>query len=283
VDRGYLYIAQPPLYRLKKGKKELYLKNEAALEEYLLESATENVLLKTATNQDGIVGEKIKKLAKDLNRYKKILKALDRKIDSRLIDALVQVTKITKGDLKDTEKLTLALAKLNSHFSIHEPDLLNVLLKIEEDSEHGGYRIIAPVSPKGIKRNTKIDYLLLDSPEFEELLELRKKIEVIGIGPFTLEIDDESFELQHLEELVSKINEIAKKGLQIQRYKGLGEMNPEQLWETTMDPKKRTLLQVRVEDAFEADKLFSTLMGDLVEPRREFIASNALSVRNLDI
>jgi len=105
----------------------------------------------------------------------------------------------------------------------------------------------------------------------------------LGPPPYVLDNGGETEELQRLEELASRVNELGKKGLAIQRYKGLGEMNPEQLWETTMDPTRRTLLQVRVEDAYEADKLFSTLMGDLVEPRREFIETNALNVRNLDV
>jgi DNA gyrase subunit B len=123
----------------------------------------------------------------------------------------------------------------------------------------------------------------MDSPEFSDLTDLYRELAVLGPPPYALENGGDIIEFQRLEELGDRINELGKKGLAIQRYKGLGEMNPEQLWETTMDPGRRTLLQVRVEDAYEADRLFSTLMGDLVEPRRSFIEKNALNVRNLDV
>ena len=159
-----------------------------------------------------------------------------------------------------------------------------MVLKLAPDSEHGGYKIEAPVRPAGIRRATVIDFPFLDSPEFADLSAAAPGAvrswasRRIGWRPA-----GEIVEFDRVEDLGERIHELGKKGLQIQRYKGLGEMNPEQLWETTMDPAKRTLLQVRVEDAFEADRLFSTLMGDLVEPRREFIAQNALNVRNLDV
>jgi DNA gyrase subunit B len=123
----------------------------------------------------------------------------------------------------------------------------------------------------------------MNSPEFTDLQTLFGELAGLGGGPFVLEHGNETIEFERMEELGDRINEIGKKGLAINRYKGLGEMNPEQLWETTMDPARRTLLQVRVEDAYEADSLFSTLMGDLVEPRRAFIENNALNVRNLDV
>jgi DNA gyrase subunit B len=123
----------------------------------------------------------------------------------------------------------------------------------------------------------------MDSPELTDLTAAFRDLSALGDAPFFLENGSDIIEFSRVEELAEKVNEVGKKGLAIQRYKGLGEMNPEQLWETTMDPTRRTLLQVRVEDAYEADRLFSTLMGDLVEPRRAFIENNALNVRNLDV
>ena len=156
-------------------------------------------------------------------------------------------------------------------------------MKIAPDTEHGGFKIVAPAKGGGVRKPTTIDFEFMDSPEFIDLTTLYAQLAVLGPPPYYLENGGEPLELARLEDLSDRVNELGKKGLAIQRYKGLGEMNPEQLWETTMDPARRTLLQVRVEDAYEADRLFSTLMGDLVEPRREFIETNALNVRNLDV
>jgi DNA gyrase subunit B len=283
VERGYLFIAQPPLYRVKKGKRELYLKNEQAMEDFLLESATENLLLRPSTGGGAITGDKLRHLARQAGRYKRLLRVLDRKCDARLIDAIVKAARLAKADLRDPKVLAKALTRLEEYFDAYAPELKDVVLKLAPDSEHGGYKIEAPVRPAGIRRPTVIDFQFLDSPEFADLTALFQELAVLGPPPYRLESGSEAVAFSRLEDLAERVHEIGKKGLQIQRYKGLGEMNPEQLWETTMDPARRTLLQVRVEDAYEADRLFSTLMGDLVEPRREFIAQNALNVRNLDV
>jgi DNA gyrase subunit B len=283
VERGYLFIAQPPLYRVKKGKREIYLKNEQALEEFLLDSATENLTLHPSSGGEFIGGEALRHLARLAGRYRRLLKVLDRRFDARLVDAIIKAARLSKADLKDPKLIAKALARLEEYFEAYAPELKDVVLKLAPDSEHGGYKVEAPVRPSGIRRATVIDYAFLDSPEFADLSTLHQELSVMGPSPYRLVSGGDTVEFDRVEELADRVNELGKKGLQIQRYKGLGEMNPEQLWETTMDPARRTLLQVRVEDAFEADRLFSTLMGDLVEPRREFIAQNALNVRNLDV
>jgi DNA gyrase subunit B len=283
IERGYLFIAQPPLYRLKKGKKELYLKNEQALEEFLLDSATENLLLQPSGGGAVIEGKVLRQLATLAGRYRRLLKVLDRRLDARLVDAIIKAGRLSKADLKDPKLIAKALDRLEEYFDAYAPELKDVVLKLAPDTEHGGYKIEAPVRPAGIRRPTVIDYAFLDSPEFADLSALHQELSVMGPSPYRLLEGADSVDFQRVEDLADRVKELGKKGLQIQRYKGLGEMNPEQLWETTMDPTRRTLLQVRVEDAFEADRVFSTLMGDLVEPRRDFIAQNALNVRNLDV
>jgi DNA gyrase subunit B len=176
-----------------------------------------------------------------------------------------------------------ALAHLQAYLDKYAPELSDAVMKIAPDTEHGGFKIVVPVKAGGVRKATTIDFGFLNSPEFIDLSAIFTQLVALGPPPYMLENGGETIELQRLEELADRVNELGKKGLAIQRYKGLGEMNPEQLWETTMDPARRTLLQVRVEDAYEADRLFSTLMGDLVEPRREFIETNALNVRNLDV
>ena len=283
VERGYLFIAQPPLYRVKKGKREIYLKNEQALEEFLLDSATENLLMRPSGGGAPIGGENLRHLARQAGRYRRLLRVLDRRCDARLVDAIIKAAHLSKADLKDPKLIAKGLGRLEEYFEAYAPELKDVVLKLAPDSEHGGYKIEAPVRPAGIRRATVIDFPFLDSPEFADLTALHQELSVMGRPPYRLEAGSEAVDFARVEDLGDRIHELGKKGLQIQRYKGLGEMNPEQLWETTMDPARRTLLQVRVEDAFEADRLFSTLMGDLVEPRREFIAQNALNVRNLDV
>jgi DNA gyrase subunit B len=285
VDRGYLYIAQPPLYRVKRGKRELYLKNEQALEDFLVESATENLLLRSSQGGEPISGDKLKGLSRQAGRYKRLLKVIDRKVDARIVDAIVKSTRLSKAELRDQLVVGKALLSLQQYFNKYAPELSDAVLKVTPDTEHGGFKIEVPARPNGVRKNTTIDFDFMDSPEFTDLAAIYTDLAVLGMPPYSLQPgkDAEPVEFQRVEDLAERVHELGKKGLQIQRYKGLGEMNPEQLWETTMDPARRTLLQVRVEDAFEADRLFSTLMGDLVEPRREFIEQNALNVRNLDV
>ena len=284
LERGYLYIAQPPLYRVKKGKKEIYLKNEQALEEFLLESASDNLTLRNPSGGDPIAGEQLRNFARLAGKYKRLISLVDRKCDARVVDAIVKSANLSKTDLRDQTVVAQALVHLQEYFDRYAPELSDAVLKIAPDTEHGGFKIVAPVKVGGVRKMTTIDFELMDSPEFIDLAALYGQLVILGAPPYFLESGTaEPLVLQRLEELADRVNEQGKKGLAIQRYKGLGEMNPEQLWETTMDPTRRTLLQVRVEDAYEADRLFSTLMGDLVEPRRAFIETNALNVRNLDV
>jgi DNA gyrase subunit B len=283
VDRGYLYIAQPPLYRVKKGKKELYLKNESALEEYLLESAAENLRLRVPGKPEGVAGAELRQLARQAAKYSRLLSVIDRKCDSRIVDGLVKFAKLTKNDLRDQKAVLQAVVRLKKYFDEYAPELSDVVPRVETDSEHTGFKLVVPARTAGVRKATTIDFEFVDSPEFTDLTTAYADLAPLGEAPFFLENGADIIEFTRVEELAERVNEVGKKGLAIQRYKGLGEMNPEQLWETTMDPARRTLLQVRVEDAYEADRLFSTLMGDLVEPRRAFIEDNALNVRNLDV
>jgi len=195
----------------------------------------------------------------------------------------VKFARLSKNDLRDKANVARALSRLQPYFDQYAPELSGTEFKLADDTEHSAFKIVASAHAGGVRKPTTIDFEFLDSPEYTDLVAAYADLAALGEAPYILENGKELVEFTRVEELADKINEAGKKGLQIQRYKGLGEMNPEQLWETTMDPAKRTLLQVRVEDAYEADRLFSTLMGDLVEPRRAFIENNALNVRNLDV
>ncbi len=284
LERGFLYIAQPPLYRVKKGKRELYLKNEQALEDFLLDSAAENLSLQAADGVGAVIsGEQVRNFARLAGRYKRLLSVVDRRCDARVVDAIVKGPGLRKEDLASEAAVTRVVAEALAYLGRFVPELADAVLRVLPDGEHGGFKIVGDAKGGGIRKPTSIDFGFMDSPEFADLTAAFNQLRVLGSGPFVLRNGTESFELRRIEELADRVNELGKKGVAIQRYKGLGEMNPEQLWETTMDPARRTLLQVRVEDAYAADALFSTLMGDLVEPRREFIETNALNVRNLDV
>ncbi|MFH1624804.1 MAG: DNA topoisomerase (ATP-hydrolyzing) subunit B [Pseudomonadota bacterium] len=284
IERGYLYIAQPPLFRVKKGKEHRYIKDEASMEDYLLESGAENVVLMINEAQAPISGRRLTNLMKKVIRYKKILEKVEKKRKSRgVINALTQISDFTKETLKDHEKLTCIFRDLETRISMNQPGAPRIEFQLLEDIEHGCLKIHCTSWENGSPIKTVIDFNLLNSPEFEELRKLYRSFGVTGQSPLTIQHDGSRFEVRNLEEVVDHIFSVAKKGYEIQRYKGLGEMNPDQLWETTMNPETRTLLQVKIEDTVEADALFTILMGDQVEPRREFIYTHALDVKNLDI
>jgi DNA gyrase subunit B len=186
--------------------------------------------------------------------------------------------------LTDRERLDGIVERAREYWRLASPELLQAKIAYEDDREHACLKVVVRTVTDGATHASVIDREVCLSPEFEETRRVLAELDGVGDGPYRLANGGEAAEaVPSLQDAVQRIMTGARKGLEIQRYKGLGEMNPGQLWETTMDPTKRTLLQVKVDDAVEADIIFSTLMGDEVEPRRKFIEENALSVRNLDI
>ena len=283
----HIYIAQPPLYKAKKGNKEEYLKNEQALEDFLLRSTSEEMTLLIGTaNAPGsseLTGAELRELARQAGRYAKALVAIDKKQDSRIIDALVKAGHLTRADLRDEAAVKAALERMEAHLRKFAADFTELQAHIVPDEEHASFQIVCPGRLGGARKETRIDFALFDSPELTELTRLHQKLHKYGEGPFTLAEGNTRHQVQQIEQVAALIDSIGRKGLQIQRYKGLGEMTAEQLWETTMDPQKRTLLEVHADDLNEAERIFSMLMGEAVEPRREFIDQHALNVRNLDV
>jgi DNA gyrase subunit B len=281
VEKGYLYIAQPPLYRVQKGKKESYLKDEGALDEYLLSIGTEKARL-VAGDQE-IVGEDLKRLAEEVRQYRAQLAVADRRRDARIVDAAIQQGDLDAETLRD-HLAVKALAEAIPHKAQRlYPDIEIRGAKIERDGEHGRDKLVFQTTVAGAPRETRLDFDYLSTAEWTDLAALYGALAEIGPGPFTLHAGDSAEEVPEVFAAVDALKRAAAQGQTIQRYKGLGEMNPEQLWETTMDPARRTMLQVRVDDTVEANDVFSVLMGDAVEPRREFIEKHALDVQNLDI
>ncbi|MEA5112985.1 MAG: DNA topoisomerase (ATP-hydrolyzing) subunit B [Geobacteraceae bacterium] len=271
VERGHLYIAQPPLYKVKRGKKELYLRNEAALQNYLLEEGTEDTTLFLEDGSKSYTGKQIIPLIKQLVEYRTLLDKVVRKgINEDLVRVLLRLS--VTGSIEDLEGLAPKMANIADVYEGAE-------CKVLDDG-----RIIVRLDNLRIAVDSHtVD--IISSHEYGLLNESFKKVrDIFGNGRAVVSSEGkELFSTTIGLDLLSFFMDSAKKGLSIQRYKGLGEMNPDQLWETTMEPTNRTLLQVKIEDAVEADNVFTVLMGDQVEPRRDFIEQNALNVSNLDI
>ena len=293
LEHGHLYIAQPPLFRAAKGKREIYLKDEEALEEHLLKTGVSNAKL---IDVDGNVleGEHLKNIAKRVLRHSAQLEQLDRRRDARLVDAWVRSggqnigllrprSAIDGGPPIDKAEIEEKAVRpmLEVLAQAHPGAEAQVTYKIGDDPTHPTIRFES--RHLGAIRRTLIDGAFIAGHDYAQLVANWEVFKGVR-GPYTLEIGDRSPEtIEDIQSAVERIVEVGKKGQSIQRYKGLGEMNPEQLWETTMDPDKRTFLQVRLSKSETEDSIFETLMGDQVEPRREFIERHALDVSNLDI
>ena len=287
IERGHLYIAQPPLYKVKAGKKEMYLKNDGALDQYVIDNAIEN--LELSVGEHDVSREVLGELAARGLRYKGLLDAISREHRQAVVEALLDTLEAdgleaVTGAFGSVDALRgIADRLVEGAAKAMERTALSATLEADEEDESLHVIRIA-VEQDGVTQYETLAKEFVESPEVEELLAARRYVTSLGSGMLTLRREDETLaESRSLVDLVHHMGEVGRKGLNIQRYKGLGEMNPEQLWETTMDPERRSLLQVRVGDNFEADNIFTVLMGDDVEPRREFITSNALNARNLDV
>jgi DNA gyrase subunit B len=208
---------------------------------------------------------------------------LDKRSDRRIVSEFADA-QLSESDLRDRDKLERIEAKVMAEVQRRHGELGQAGAEYKEDTEHGTWELRFAAGQHGVRRQTTISAELVRSPEFNELKRISAELKAKLVEPLKLSHDGgQPQEIKGWDEIASQVEAAGKKGLQIQRYKGLGEMNAEQLWETTMDPERRNLLKVKVEDLEEADGIFTKLMGDLVEPRREFIEENALNVRNLDV
>lgn len=282
LEGGYVYIAQPPLYKVKKGKKEEYIKDEKAFFRFLMRQASSDVHV--TSNARTVEGRSLSSALEKTDELKRYTERLSRRLgnDATLARVLLDAFAGPEGIL---QKRTIRLRKIFSeqeHMAEIEAKLVAAGFNVDltEDKEHSLWEIDVTY-PNG--QTQKIDWNLASYVEFQKAVELKRDLEMDFPGPYVLGENGKSENIPSREDLLEKVMGMAKKDLSIQRYKGLGEMNPEQLWETTMDPEKRTMLQVRIEDAIETDGLFTVLMGDAVEPRRRFIENNALDVKNLDV
>ena len=283
IDKGYIYIAQPPLFKVKKGKTERYLKDEAALNEYLSDLAVEDVQVYLDSAQDFVTGRRLLPILKKLIGFENLLAKFRKKQhETGILRAFLDEPTLDRDLLKNAAGLKKIIASAKKALmSAYPKSEITIETAVEE--EHQSQKIICRVPISGMVHSVEITHDMVGSADFRELQRLAPSAIGLGRPPYKMKAGDEETEYSGTAELVRAILETGKKGLGLQRYKGLGEMNPEQLWQTTMNPETRTLLQVKLEDIAGVEDIFSTLMGDEVEPRRNFIQAHALEVRNLDV
>ncbi|MFT5592058.1 MAG: DNA gyrase subunit B [Oceanicoccus sp.] len=282
IERGHIFIAQPPLYKIKRGKHEQYIKDDPALEEYLTNTALDGAALYVNAQAPGIGGEKLEEL---VNNYRSVLANIDRLgrvYPERVLKAMIYMPKLLQEDLKDRAKVEAWNAQLQSRFIDPKGNDSRVVLEVVEDKE----RHIYLPDIKVINHSIPTDYILshdfFDSNVYKNICLLGERLQDLVEDGAYIQRGERKAPVSSFEDVLAWLMNEARRGYSIQRYKGLGEMNPEQLWETTMDPEARRMLRVTIDDAVAADQIFTTLMGDEVEPRRAFIESNALLVENLD-
>jgi len=282
VERGHLYIAQPPLFKYKKGKTERYLKDGGALDNFLVASSLDDCSVEI----DGIAQDldSTKSLVNKFRNYNESLESYDRHYDAQFLRTLVEDGTLKSTLMKDKQKLEEFISELSKKLNDqHLVSLKKYSLQAEEDLKNLGYQIrVQVVSPLKTK-NFRIGINFSESHEFSDLINQYDGIRRYLKSNIILKKSGTISSHAGLHIFSDFVSNDGRQGAYIQRYKGLGEMNPEQLWETTMNPGNRTLLQVKIEDTIDADQVFSVLMGDQVDPRREFVETNALNVRNLDI
>jgi len=280
IARGYLYIAQPPLYKVSHGKSETYLKDDREYQAFLVDRIKDQWELEVGRgkgNGDGrLTGVRLASFLEKVEAFRQNLdRLISRGLPAEAVKIALRNNVRDKGSLLDEVRLARVAGELET------AGYRDVSLGLDE--EHGTRFVRFWSRRDGVDREGRIDWHLVTSAEYRAMAHNQMGIDAHLADGFTLVKGEDVSLLDTLEEALDKLYGGAKKGLSIQRYKGLGEMNPTQLWETTMDPTKRRLLRVQVEDDVEADQIFTILMGDEVEPRREFIQDNALDVRNLDV
>lgn len=285
IERGHIYIAQPPLYKVKKGKQEQYLKDDLDFNNYFLQTAIENASLFVNSAAPALTGETLENLARE---YLSVMASLDRlavRYDRTFLEKLIYMPKIDDHLLADESSLLGWMEQIEnmirSDITVSESCKIAYVQENEEHGGKGGIDVIRKLHGISTKHFIPIDFF--NSGDYKRICILGEKLTDLLESDAFVERGEKRKEISDFKEALTWLMEEAKRGQHVQRYKGLGEMNPDQLWETTMNKDTRRLLQVNIEDAIAADQIFTTLMGDQVEPRREFIEKNALLVENLDI
>ena len=283
IERGHIYIAQPPLYKVKRGKQETYVKDDNELNAMLLNSALENAALHVNAQAAAMSGSALEMLARHYMEVQAITRRWTRRYDERLLEQLIYVPALRAGDLDHTELMRGWIRTLETQLNARNDGRRQFQVELRASADGHAPRIVVRKTEHGLVTEKVLHREFFESAEYQRIAELARTLSgLIGEGAYIMR-GNEREDVASFKQAMAWLFDQARKGQSIQRYKGLGEMNPEQLWETTINPATRRLMQVRIEDAVASDEIFTTLMGDQVEPRREFIEKNALAVANLDI
>ena len=283
IERGHIYIAQPPLFKIKRGKQESYVKDDIELNQLLLNSALESAGLHVNREAPPLSGSGLELLARKYMEVQAIVKRWSQRYDERLLDQLIYMPEVTPANFDRVDWLRGWAQDLNQRLNALADGTRTYRVELRAAGDSHAARVIVHKTEHGTPSHKYLPREFFESAEYQRIADLARTLAgLIGAGAYVTRGSDRQ-EVGSFKEAMKWLFDQARKGQTIQRYKGLGEMNPEQLWETTINPETRRLMQVRIEDAVAADDIFTTLMGDQVEPRREFIEKNALSVTNLDI
>ena len=280
IERGHVYIAQPPLYKVKKGKSEQYVKDDAELNQMLLKSALEDVELRVTADADPMPASALDTLARRYMEFQAAVRRSPRRYDEHVLEQMLHLPELSTAEREDREKLMAWGAQLEALLNVDQPAGRSYRVTLQDSTPP---HLVVVRTEHGVSTEKHLHREFFNSSEYRRIMELSRTLAGLFGPGASVKKGDARREITSFREALAWMLEQARKGQSIQRYKGLGEMNPEQLWDTTINPETRRLVQVKIEDALGADEIFSTLMGDQVEPRREFIERNALAATNLDV